>query len=161
DDTNGTNAASISGATSSSYTLAAGDLNKYLRVVVTADDGKGGTQTATSAYSSQVAAAGNGAPVNSVVPTVGGTATVGNALTGGTGTWSDPDGDTLSYTYQWYRADDSNGTNAASISGATSASYTLTSSDAHKYLRVAVIANDGNANTTTAYSAYTAILNSA
>ncbi|UKJ77352.1 DUF4347 domain-containing protein [Azospirillum brasilense] len=161
DDSNGTNAASISGATSSSYTLAAGDLNKYLRVVVTANDGKGGTQAATSAYSSQVAAAGNGAPVNSTVPTVSGTATVGNALTGAIGTWSDPDGDPLGYTYQWYRADDSNGTNAASISGATSSSYTLTTSDAHKYLRVAVIANDGNSNTTTAYSAYTAILNSA
>ncbi|MBK4719672.1 DUF4347 domain-containing protein, partial [Azospirillum sp. YIM DDC1] len=160
DDSNGTNAASISGATSSSYTLAAGDLNKYLRVVVTADDGKGGTQSATSVYSSQVAAAGNGAPVNSVVPTVTGTATVGNVLTRVNGTWSDPDGDSLSYTYQWYRADDSNGTNAASISGATSASYTLTTSDAHKYLRVAVIANDGNSNTTTAYSAYTAITNS-
>ncbi|WP_162600002.1 DUF4347 domain-containing protein [Azospirillum sp. TSH58] len=161
DDSNGTNATSISGATSSSYTLAAGDLNKYLRVEVTANDGRGGTQAATSAYSSQVAAAGNGAPVNSVVPTVGGTATVGNALTGGTGTWSDPDGDSLSYSYQWYRADDTNGTNAASIAGATSASYTLTTSDAHKYLRVAVIANDGNSNTTTAYSTYTAITNSA
>ncbi|WP_170295744.1 DUF4347 domain-containing protein [Azospirillum brasilense] len=161
DDSNGTNAASISGATSSSYTLAVGDLNKYLRVVVTANDGKGGTQTATSLYSSQVTAAGNGAPVNTVVPTVSGTATVGNALTRVNGSWSDPDGDSLSYTYQWYRADDTNGTNAASISGATSASYTLTSSDAHKYLRVAVIANDGNSNTTTAYSAYTAILNSA
>ncbi|WP_349620096.1 Ig-like domain-containing protein [Azospirillum argentinense] len=161
DDVNGTNAASISGATSSNYTLVAGDLNKYLRVVVTANDGKGGTQTASSGYSSQVVAAGNGAPVNSVVPNVTGTATVGNALSGGTGTWSDPDGDSLSYTYQWYRADDINGTNAVSISGATSANYMLTTSDAHKYLRVAVIANDGNSNTTTAYSAYTAILNSA
>ncbi|WP_247895301.1 DUF4347 domain-containing protein, partial [Azospirillum brasilense] len=160
DDSNGTNAASISGATGSSYTLAAGDLNKYVRVVVTANDGKGGTQTATSTYSSQIAAAGNGAPVNSAVPTVTGTATVGNALTGATGSWSDPDGDPLGYTYQWYRADDSNGTNAASIAGATSANYTLTTSDAHKYLRVAVIANDGNSNTTTAYSAYTAIANS-
>nr|WP_175428831.1 DUF4347 domain-containing protein [Azospirillum argentinense] len=161
DDVNGTNAASISGATSSSYTLVAGDLNKYLRVVVTADDNRGGTQTASSGYSAQVTAAGNGAPVNSVVPNVTGTATVGNTLSGGSGTWSDPDGDSLSYSYQWYRADDINGTNAASISGATSSNYTLTTSDAHKYLRVAVIANDGNSNTTTAYSAYTAITNSA
>ncbi|WP_353861388.1 DUF4347 domain-containing protein [Azospirillum formosense] len=161
DDTNGTNAASISGATSASYTLTASDAQRYLRVVVTANDGKGATPTATSAYSSQVAAAGNGAPVNSVVPNVSGTATVGNALSASNGTWSDPDGDPLSYSYQWYRADDTNGTNAASISGATSASYTLTTSDAHKYLRVVVRANDGNANTTTASSAYTAILNSA
>ena len=159
-DTNGSGLTAISGATSASYTLAAGDLNKYLRVVVTANDGRGGTQSATSIYSSLVGAAGNGAPTNSVIPTVSGTATVGNALSGASGTWSDPDGDSLSYRYQWYRADDSNGTNAALISGATSASYSLTTSDAHKYLRLAVIADDGNSNTTTAYSAYTAITNS-
>ncbi|KAA0676269.1 Ig-like domain-containing protein, partial [Roseomonas genomospecies 6] len=107
------------------------------------------------------AAPANGAPTNSVVPSVSGTAAVGNALNAGTGTWSDPDGDTLSYSYQWYRADDTNGTNAASISNATGASYTLTTSDAHKYLRVVVTANDGNSNTTTATSTYTAIANSA
>ena len=87
--------------------------------------------------------AANSAPVNSAVPTVTGTATVGNALTATNGTWSDADGDTPTYSYQWYRADDTNGTNATSISNATSAAYTLTTSDAHKYLRVVVTANDG------------------
>ncbi|MFC5359329.1 beta strand repeat-containing protein, partial [Azospirillum himalayense] len=157
DDSNGTNAASISGATSSSYTLTTSDAHKYLRVVVTANDGKGGTPTATSAYT----AITNSLPVNSAVPSVSGTATVGNALTTTNGSWSDADGDGRSYSYQWYRADDSNGTNAASISGATSSSYTLTTSDAHKYLRVVVTANDGKGGTPTATSTYTAILNSA
>ena len=157
DDENGTNAASISGATASSYTLITSDAHKYLRVVVTANDGNGGTQTATSAYT----AITNSAPVNSAVPSVTGTATVGNALTTTNGTWSDADGDGRSFTYQWYRADDSNGTNAASISGATNSSYTLTTSDAHKYLRVVVTANDGRGGTPTATSAYTAIANSA
>ncbi|WP_188262305.1 DUF4347 domain-containing protein, partial [Azospirillum tabaci] len=110
---------------------------------ITVNDG----ETTSAARTSQITVGGsspsNGAPVNSAVPTVTGTATVGNALSGATGTWSDPDGDALSYSYQWYRADDSNGTNAASISGATSSSYALTSSDAHKYLRVVVTANDG------------------
>ncbi|WP_282184459.1 beta strand repeat-containing protein, partial [Azospirillum baldaniorum] len=73
----------------------------------------------------------------------------------------DPDGDGRSFTYQWYRADDPNGTNAASISGATSSNYTLTTSDAHKYLRVVVTADDGKGGTQTATSGYTAILNSA
>ncbi|WP_197711232.1 hypothetical protein, partial [Azospirillum brasilense] len=114
----------ISGATGSSYTLTASDAHKYLRVVVTANDGKGGTQSATSAYT----AIANSLPVNSAVPTVTGTATVGNALTATDGTWSDADGDNRSFTYQWYRADDSNGTNGASISGATGSSYTLTAS---------------------------------
>ncbi|MDQ2106787.1 hypothetical protein, partial [Azospirillum isscasi] len=131
--------------------------HKYLRVVVTANDGKGGTPTATSAYT----AIANSAPVNSVAPSVTGTATVGNALSTTNGSWSDPDGDNRSFTYQWYRADDTNGTNAASITGATSATYTLTTSDAHKYLRVVVTANDGNSHTPTATSTYTAIANSA
>ncbi|WP_247883009.1 beta strand repeat-containing protein, partial [Azospirillum brasilense] len=42
-----------------------------------------------------------------------------------------------------------------------SSNYTLTSSDAHKYLRVVVTASDGKGGTQTATSAYTAILNSA
>ena len=159
-DTNGAGSASITGATSASYTLQLGDFNKYVRVVVTANDGKGGTQTATSAYSAPVVAS-NGAPTNSVVPTVSGTATVGNALSAGDGTWSDPDSNPLTYTYQWYRADDTNGTNLASISGATASSYTLTTTDAHKYLRVVVTANDGQGGTQTASSVYTAITNSA
>ncbi|WP_029015207.1 DUF4347 domain-containing protein, partial [Niveispirillum irakense] len=158
DNSTGTGEVAISGATSSTYSVVVGDLGKYLRVVVTANDSNGGTQTAASTRS-QVTS--NGAPVNSVVPSITGTATVGNALSTGTGTWSDPDGDTLSYTYQWYRADDNAGTNLALISGATNANYTLTTSDAHKYLRVVVTASDGNGGTQTATSAYTAITNSA
>ncbi|CAO3380534.1 DUF4347 domain-containing protein [Azospirillum argentinense] len=157
DDTNGTNGALISAATSSNYTLTSSDAHKYLRVVVTASDGKGGVQTATSAYTAIL----NSAPVNSVAPSVSGTATVGNALSATNGTWSDPDGDNRSFTYQWYRADDTNGTNGALISAATSSNYTLTSSDAHKYLRVVVTASDGKGGVQTATSAYTAILNSA
>ncbi|WP_247883008.1 DUF4347 domain-containing protein, partial [Azospirillum brasilense] len=157
DDTNGTNAASISGATSASYTLTSSDAHKYLRVAVIANDGNSNTTTAYSAYTAIL----NSAPVNSVAPSVTGTATVGNALSTTNGTWSDPDGDNRSFTYQWYRADDTNGTNGASISGATSSNYTLTSSDAHKYLRVVVTASDGKGGTQTATSTYTAILNSA
>ncbi|MCM8738500.1 hypothetical protein M5E06_30705, partial [Azospirillum sp. A1-3] len=157
DDTNGTNAALILGATSASYTLSSSDAHKYLRMVVTANDGRGGTQTATSSYT----AITNSLPVNSAVPSVSGTATVGNALSATNGTWSDADGDSRTYSYQWYRADDTNGTNAALILGATSASYTLSSSDAHKYLRMVVTANDGRGGTQTAVSGYTAVSNSA
>ncbi|MFV3078185.1 hypothetical protein, partial [Niveispirillum fermenti] len=84
----------------------------------------------------------------------------GNVLTTTNGTWSDPDGDGRSYSYQWYRADDTSGTNATAITGATSSSYTLTTSDAHKYLRVVVTANDGKGGTPTATSTYTEITNS-
>lgn len=87
--------------------LTTSDAHKYLGVVVTANDGHGGSQTATSAYT-QVT---NSAPVNSAVPSVSGIATVGNALATTNGTWSDADGDGRTYSYQWYRADDSSGTN--------------------------------------------------
>ena len=54
-------------------------------------------------------------------PAVTGTATVGNTLSASTGTWTDADNDTLTYTYQWYRATDAAGTGAAAISGRPSA----------------------------------------
>lgn len=157
DDNSGTNPNQIAGATSTSYTLTTSDAHKYLGVVVTANDGHGGSQTATSAYT-QVT---NSAPVNSAVPSVSGIATVGNALATTNGTWSDADGDGRTYSYQWYRADDSSGTNLNPITGATSASYTLTTSDAHKYLRVVVTANDGHGGVRTAASTYTAVMNAA
>lgn len=42
-------------------------------------------------------------------------------------------------TFQWYRADDANGTNAAAIAGATALVYTLTGSDISKYVRIGII----------------------
>ena len=125
--------------------------------MVTANDGNGSsTQTATSAYT----AITNTDPTNSVVPAITGTASVGYTLTTGTGTWSETDTDTLSYTYQWYRANDAAGTGDAAISGATFATYTLTTSDAYKYIRVVVTANDANGSSTqTATSTRTAVTN--
>lgn len=42
--------------------------------------------------------------------------------------------------YQWYRADDANGTNETAILGATALSYTLNADDRNKYIRFSVIA---------------------
>ena len=107
----------------------------------------------------------NTPPSNQIPPVVsingGGPATVGKALSTTPGTWSDINGDALTYSYQWYRADDSSDTNLNQITGATSASYTLTTSDAHKYLRVVVTANDGHGGVRTAASTYTAVMNAA
>ena len=84
----------------------------------------------------------NDAPVNSGAPAVSGTSTVAGTLAATSGTWTDADHDSLTYTYQWYRANDSGGGGEVIISGATNSSYTLTVSDAHKYLRAVVTAND-------------------
>jgi hypothetical protein len=159
DDNTGTNEAAISGATAGSYTLTVSDAHKYLRVVVTANDGHGSAdQTATSTRT----AAANSAPVNTVVPVISGTTTVGSLLSATSGTWTDADGDSPSYTYQWYRADDNSGTNETAISGATADNYTLTASDTHKYLRIVVTANDGHGSADqTATSTRTAVANAA
>ena len=140
------------------YTLTSADANKYVRVVVTANDGNGSsTQTAESTRTSIA----NSAPVNTAVPVVTGTTSVGGTLTAGTGSWTNTDSD-VTYTYQWYRSDDGAGTNEAAISGATSASYTPTTSDAHKNLRVVVTASNSQGRTTeTASSSRTAVANTA
>jgi len=68
-----------------------------------------------------------------------GTAQVGQTLTGNY-EYSDPENDLQgTSTYKWYRADDAIGTNEAQISGATSYTYTLQTTDMNKYVRFAVI----------------------
>ena len=158
-DNAGTGSAAIAGATAASYTLTTSDAHKYVRCVVTADDGNGSSnQTANSAWT----AVTDTAPTNSAVPTISGTATVTNALTATHGTWADADNDTISYTYQWYRASDNGGAGSVAIAGATAASYTLTTSDAHKYVKCVVTANDGNGSgDQTATSTWTAITDTA
>jgi len=158
DDSGGTGEAPIPGATANSRTLTTTDAHKFLRVVVTANDGQGSnTQTATSSRT----AITNSAPANSVLPAISGTAKVGNLLSVTSGTWSDGDGDTLTYSYQWYRANDGAGTGEVAISGATANTYTVAASDAHKYLRVLVTVNDSHGSSTQdASSARTAISNS-
>ena len=74
----------ITGATSASYKLAAGDVGHTLRVVVTATNA-GGSGKASSAASATVVVA---APVNSVLPMVSGSVVQGQTLTTSTGTWS-------------------------------------------------------------------------
>lgn len=153
DDASGTNSAAISSATTASYTLTTSEAHKYVRVAVTANDGNGGTTAANSAWT----AITNSAPLNSVAPSVSGTASVGNALSSTNGSWTDADGDSRTYSYQWYRADDASGTNAVAISSANTSSYTLTASDAGKYVRVVVTADDANGGSVTANSSWTQV----
>ncbi|KJB92382.1 hypothetical protein N826_23730, partial [Skermanella aerolata KACC 11604] len=124
-----------------------------------ANDANGSsTQTAESTRS----LIANTAPVNSAVPTISGTAAVGGTLSASTGTWSDTDSDTVTYSYQWYRATDAAGTGETAITGATAATYALSSADAHKFVRVVVTANDANGSTTqTSASARSGVANTA
>ncbi len=114
----------ISGATSSTYTLAAGDLNYYIKVVATGSGNYSGTQT--SAARGPVAAC----PLVSMSP-ISGTTAPGYTLTAGT---ISPVSATVSY--QWYRSDTGDGSTYTSISGAISSTYTVQGADSYCYIKV-------------------------
>ena len=134
----------IGGATSTSYTTQAADLGTYLRVIVTASN-LYGQASATSARVGPLAA---GAPQNTSLPTVSGSVRIGATVTASPGHWV-PTSSTYAYAWQ-YSVDGLGGWN--SISGAGSASFTLSSGYPGTYVRVRVTATDG-AGTTTAVSA--------
>ena len=74
-------------------------------------------------------------------PAITGTATVGEELTATTGTIADTDGLPSSYEYQWIR-EDADGMNPEDITGETSSTYTLTTDDAGKKIKVRVSFTD-------------------
>lgn len=73
------------------------------------------------------------APVNTVAPSVTGTALVGQTLSTTDGTWTGIP--TPTYSYQWYRG-------ASAISGATNNTYTLVSADAGQNIKCTVTATN-------------------
>ncbi|WP_419553220.1 choice-of-anchor R domain-containing protein [Candidatus Poriferisodalis sp.] len=81
------------------------------------------------------------------VPTISGTAQVGETLTADTSAIADEDGlDSVSYHYQWIRND-------ANIAEATDSTYTLTDDDQDKTIKVKVSFIDDNGNSETLTSA--------
>ena len=151
-DTAGLNCIDISGATSSTYTVVAGDAGKTLKVRVTATNA-GGSNFADSSATAVVAS--TGAPTNTSLPTISGTAAVASTLTAFVGTWT---GTTpITYTYQWKRCNTA-GASCTTITGATSTSYTVTTADAGSTLRVAVTASNSAGTGTPVDSAATAVV---
>ena len=73
------------------------------------------------------------------LPTITGTANVGQALTASNSDIADTDGLPTSFAYQWVRVD---GSDETGISGATSDTYTLAASDAGKKIKVVVSFTD-------------------
>ena len=128
----------ISGATGQTYTLTNDDSAKAIKVSVTFTDDDGYTATLTSAATGIVAAPPNQAPTG--VPTITGTAIVGDTLTADTTGISDANGLTgVSYAYQWIRND---GRSDSNISGATGQTYTLTDDDQGNTIKVRVSFTD-------------------
>lgn len=120
---------SISGATSISYTAAASDVGYRLRVRVTGSLSGYAPVAKYSAWTSKVAKA----PFTTVpAPSVPGVVRVGIPLTTVPGGWEP----TATVKYRWYRLS-STGSSSA-IAGATRATYTPTSTDKGKRLKVRV-----------------------
>ena len=139
----------ISGATNATYTLAAADEGKAIKVQVSFTDDAGNEETLTSAATDVVEAAPTTNSPATGAPTISGTAQVGETLTANTSGVADVDGlSNVQYEYQWL-ADDSD------ISGATNATYTLTDSEESKAITVQVSFTDDADNDETLTSAAT------
>jgi hypothetical protein len=148
----GSNCTSISGATSSSYLLTSNDVGQRLRIRITASNSLG-VQTVASNATAPISApttAPAQVPRNTVVPSVSGTAALGQTFVASVGAWTGTA--PLTYTYQWMRcgADGglSDGSNCPSISGATNSSYVLASADVAQRLRVRVTARNATGTAT-------------
>ena len=132
----------ISGATASAYVPVSADVGNILTISVTATNGFGSSTPATSAATS---AAIDMIPTNSSVPTISGTAQVGQTLTATTGTWTH---NPTSFTYQWNRA-------GTPIGGATVSTYVPVAADVGNTLTVSVVATNSGGSSSSATSSAT------
>ena len=150
----GTTDTAISGATSATYILTQGDVGEMITLTVSYTDGGSTDESLTSAPTAAVAAASTPNNPPTGLPIISGTATEGETLTADTSGITDADGpDPLSFTYQWNRND---GTTDTPISGATSASYTLTQGDVGEMITLTVSYTDGGSTDESLTSAPTA-----
>ena len=142
----------IDGATGSTYTLTASEQGQTIQVKVSFTDDRDNPETLTSAATGVVAAKPN-TPATGV-PTIDGTAQVGETLTALTNGITDADGLTNpTYSHQWIRSD--NGTDA-NITGQTDSTYTLVAADVGKTIKVRVSFTDDAENEESLTSAATA-----
>ncbi|HEY3758592.1 MAG TPA: hypothetical protein VGL37_02435 [Solirubrobacteraceae bacterium] len=141
----GASCVNIAGATAASHTLTSSDVAHTIRVTVTAAN-KGGRTSATSAATATVAAAAAqqpAAPTNTAMPAISGTPTTGQTLKTTNGAWT---GSPTSYAYQWRRCSTS-GSSCANVSGATHATYVLSTSDVSHTMRATVTAVNNGGST--------------
>ncbi len=139
----GESCTSITGATSSTYTIAHEQVGHTIKVKVTATN-VAGEASATSAATATVAAS---APANTVLPVISGEAKDEKTLSSSTGTWTGTP--TITYSYQWQSCNTS-GEACSNISGATSSSYTIAHEQVGHTIRVKVTATNaaGSASST-------------
>ena len=124
-----------------------GGVEYAVRVMATNYEG----DSPASTVAKSTPAAENNAPTG--LPTISGTAQVGETLTVSTSNIEDEDGlDDVSYSYQWARND---GTDDADIAGGTGSTYTLVDADEGQTIRVKVSFTDDADNDESLTSAAT------
>ena len=143
----------IEDATDSTYTLAAADEGKTIKVRVTFTDDGDTEETLVSEATDAV----NTAPTG--LPTISGTAQVGETLTASIDEIADADGlDNATFAYQWVS---NNGTSDADIDDATKSTYTVAAADVGKALKVRVTFTDDGGTEETLVSEATDAVNTA
>jgi hypothetical protein len=137
----GSDCAAVSGATTSGYVLGAADVGFTMRFRVTATNADGSASAASNATAVVTAAA---KPVNTVAPAVSGSPVQGQTLSGTNGTWTGTS--PITYAHQWMRCPADGGasdaSNCTAISGATSSTYTLKSTEVGSRVRFRVTATN-------------------
>ena len=137
--------ADTAGATGDSYTLVEADKGKTIKVRVTFTDRGGYAESLTSAETEAVTKndSASNTPATGL-PTISGTAQVGETLTADTSGIDDADGlDNVAFSYQWIASADGVDADTA---GATGDSYTLVEADKGKTIKVRVTFTDDSSN---------------
>jgi len=132
----------IVGATSSSYAVNASQDGLLLRAVVVATNSFGKSFVTSNLTTAVIAKASS--PVDSILPVISGTKSVGNTLSASAGSWTGVAAN--GFTYQWTRCN-SNGTACSNVSGATGTSYGVGLADLGLALRVNVTATNSTGST--------------
>jgi hypothetical protein len=145
--------APIPGATSNQYVITNADVGQYLLAEVTASNDYGSWSVYVFWESSQT-----GSPAIAIPPTIGGTAAIGQKLTGAPGTWY---GSPTGYTYQWERCDSSGNGCAAITPGATGLNYTVRVTDTGSTFVFAVTASNPVGQSAAALSSPTPVVGAA
>ena len=138
-------------------TPASTDVAEYENIVISVTDGIIATPVALATFAIEVTATAgpNGPPIG--LPTIAGMTIAGQTLTANTTGISDADGpDPLPFSYQWNRR---SGSTDTAISGADSATYTLTEDEVGQMITVSVRYTDaGNTAEGPLTSAPTAVV---
>lgn len=142
----GTGCANIAGATSRTYRLAPADVDRTVRVAVTASNADG---QATAFSRTTEVVSSNAAPKNTARPAIAGTPLPGNELSADPGTWT---GGVRSFAFQWQRCDTAGGS-CVNVAGATGRTYSVRALDVGATLRVVVTASNDKGSTSAASDA--------